>query len=262
MTLSTPGRRPTLFDDLPFPDPEPAALPSLTLAVDEAIRLAIDLELRARPKEAVDLVRGLIQGGIGVKVTLAANGRPAGFRFELEGASFKGSELGDDYTLAGLTARGLECDPARLAELKEALARPAGPYRPAVAEILSWPDRIEPGPEAKRALARPGAGRKSAAERAAFREKFRAFAREENLLYWRNKNDSAMVFYHRSATPKGERAGMAFVDRGGTLDVRIALDRNIGAALRYGIFKWGSVAITGAPSFIARAEAFNCKKNS
>ena len=233
-----------LFDDLPLSSPGSAAVPNLTLTIDEAIRLAIDIELRKLPKTAADLVRGLTQSGIGVQ---ASDGRLTGFRFKLKGVSFKGSELGKDYTLAGLTARGLEYDPARLAELKVALAQPAGPYRPALAEIASWPDRIEPGSEAQPAPDPSGPS---------FRDGFRSFVKEQNLLYWWNKNDSAVVFYHRSMTPKGERAGMAFVARGSSLDVRIALDQNIQAALRFGLLKWGSVAVVGAPAFVARTEVW------
>ena len=250
MSKPSSSRSLPLFDDLPSLCPDSAAIPNLTLTIDEAIRLAIDLELRKGPKAAADLVRGLTQSGIGVQASLTGNGpaagggRLAGFRFKLKEVSFKGSELGKDYTLAGLTARGLEYDPACSAELKAALAQQAGPYRPALAEIISWPDRIEPGTGA------------SVSSGPSFRAGFRSFVKEHNLLYWWNKNDSAVVFYHRSMTPKGERAGMAFVARGSALDVRIALDQNIQAALRFGLLKWGSVAVVGAPAFVARAEAW------
>ena len=82
------SRRLPLFDDLPLLCPDSAAIPSLTLTIDEAIRLAIDLELREPPKAAAALVLGLTQNGIDVKASLAVNGRLAGFRFKLEGVSF------------------------------------------------------------------------------------------------------------------------------------------------------------------------------
>ena len=58
-------------------------------------------------------------------------------------------------------------------------------------------------------------------------------------------------------TPKGEQAGTAFMNRGKALDVRIALDQNIQATLRFGLLKWGSVAVVvGTPAFVARAETW------
>ena len=68
-----------------------------------------------------------------------------------------------------------------------------------------------------------------------------------------------MTFYHRSQTPKVERKGMAFIDRGKALDIRIILDQNIQAALHFAFLKWGSVKIIGSPAFVARTEA--CLKN-
>jgi len=105
---------------------------------------------------------------------------------------------------------------------------------------LDWPDTIIPVRKVSKQISS---------------EAFRNFVKGEGLIFWRDQNTSDMIFYHRGRKPKGERQGIAFVDRGYKIDVRITTEDNILKALKYGELKWGSVKITGSPDFVARAEA-------
>jgi hypothetical protein len=218
--------------------------PSSALSPDETIRLAIDLKLRSGPQSTVEFVRGLAASGIRVTAALAKNGRLSGFRFLLsDGDCRKGSELGSDYALAGLLRRGLTYEWSQAAELKAAIKAASSKVMASQRgkEIgLDWPDTIIPVRNISKQISS---------------EAFRNFVRGEGLIFWRDQNTSDMIFYHRGRKPKGERQGIAFVDRGYKIDVRITTEDNILKALKYGELKWGSVKITGSLDFVSRAEA-------
>jgi hypothetical protein len=74
----------------------------------ETIRTAIDLELQTS-KPLAEVVKSLQQQGIRVVVNQSpTTGRLSGISFSHAGKSFKGSQLGKNYSLAALTKRGLQ----------------------------------------------------------------------------------------------------------------------------------------------------------
>lgn len=225
-------------------DQEGLGLSSRKQAIDETLRLTIDHQLRLGPQSTIKFVEGLAASGVQVTVALANNGRLSGFRFFLgDGESLKGSELGPDYTLAGLLRRSLTYDSVQAAKLKATIkalgSKSIDSQR--YSEIdLKWPDTIIPVYQVNQKTSN---------------EAFRNFIKSEGLLYWKDQDASDMIFYHRARGPKGERQGIAYVDKGNKIEVRISTEDNILKALKYGVLKWGIVRITGAPDFVSRAEA-------
>lgn len=210
------------------------------MALDDYLRQAIDLQLRTAPQSVSQFVEGLATFGIRTFVALKRNGHLSGFRFGRDDRSFKGSELGYDYTLAGLLARGLEY---RLLDMAELQAKAITVSEPPSAHVEEheWPDYIAP------------ASRQASNQPKVNREELRRFVRAEGLLFWRHGVDS-VVFYHRSPTEKGARKGIAFIDCGNKLDIRISGDGNILKALMFGVIKWGAVRVAGSRQFIARTK--------
>lgn len=74
----------------------------------ETIRTAIDRELQSS-KPLAEVIRNLQAQGIGVTVNQSpSTGRISGISFSHGGKSFKGSQVGKNYSLAALTKRGLQ----------------------------------------------------------------------------------------------------------------------------------------------------------
>lgn len=79
----------------------------LQALVDEAL---------AKTPTVPEFVRSLEASGVTVRPNLASTGRLSGFSFELDGITFKGSQLGKAYGLKGLMSRGLSYVPEREVE--------------------------------------------------------------------------------------------------------------------------------------------------
>lgn len=79
------------------------------------LQALVDEALADKPT-AIAFVRRLEASGVSVRPNLVSTGRLNGFSFELDGISFKGSQLGKAYGLKGLLNRGLSYVPERDAE--------------------------------------------------------------------------------------------------------------------------------------------------
>ena len=201
----------------------------------------LKITLREKPSSIIDYVTLLKAAGVIVTASQGVNGRLSGFRYALDGVSYKGSELGYDFTVVGLNKIGITYDrDVDFNPLKKALELP-----PAEIKTLrrfyedTWPDNISPP--------------KTVTSRKISSIEFRAFL-DENNLFWKKIGESNhRIFYNKSEGKNYQ--GIAFVDRRDSLDVEIGTDNNILMALKFGFQKWGSVVINGSPDFCLRAEA-------
>jgi hypothetical protein len=206
----------------------------------EILRRGINLILRAQPTSLADFVTQLRASGIEVKASLGLHGRLSGFRYIYGELSLKGSELGYDYTLAGLEDHGLiYYQDADFGPLKAALKLPVAESESQTIKqraLQAWPDRISAGFEPYQKIND---------------DNFWAFIRDYNLFWKKIAGSNDRIFYNQVG---GGKRGIAFIDRGDRLDVEIDYDANILAALVFGAQKWGTVRVSGSHDFIARAK--------
>jgi hypothetical protein len=93
----------------------------------QRLQRLLDEAVRGEPT-APELAERLQAAGVGVRANLASStGRMNGFSFEIDGISFKGSDLGKTYTWTGLQKMGVRYDEVRD---RSGLER----FRPAVAD--------------------------------------------------------------------------------------------------------------------------------
>lgn len=87
------------------------------LAPRKRLQNAIDLHIRDGPT-VEDLILRLEAEGVTARPNVASTGRMNGFSFQVDGVSFKASQLGRDYGWQGLQTRGVELAADRDARLQ------------------------------------------------------------------------------------------------------------------------------------------------
>lgn len=91
----------------------------------QRLQRLLDEAIKGAPT-ALEFAERLAAAGVIVRAHIASTGRMNGFSFELDGVSFKGSDLGKGYTWSGLQKAGVTYDEARdragLARLRPAAA--------------------------------------------------------------------------------------------------------------------------------------------
>lgn len=87
----------------------------------QRLQRLVDIALAEAP-QAHQFVAWLEKRRVGVRANVASTGKLNGFSFQLDGASFKGADLGGLYKLRGLIERGLQYSSERDSEVLKAAA--------------------------------------------------------------------------------------------------------------------------------------------
>jgi hypothetical protein len=118
----------------------------------------VDEALKTKPT-AADFAEMLEAAGIGVRANIASTGRMNGFSFEVDGVSFKSSDIGKGYSWSGLQKQGLDYEQTRDSErLSRFAASAAGRGQHDGASIVDGRDEAGLGETTASNLERSSAG--------------------------------------------------------------------------------------------------------